>query len=228
MVRTLVGLSLGLALVVGLALVREPADAAAAESKYVGFKKCKSCHKKELIGNQIAKWKEMKHSKAYESLQSADALKIAKEKGLSTPPHEAPECLKCHVTAYDVDPALISKKPLDPADGVQCESCHGPGSAYRKKKVMADRDKAVAAGMWEPENDEKICTACHNDESPSWDPTKYTLADGSTAGFDHEQAMEEIAHPIPEDVKGRYLEVEKEMKAKKKGGAAEDEEEEED
>jgi hypothetical protein len=227
MVRTLVGLSLGLALVVGLALVRGPMDAAAAESKYVGVKKCKSCHKKELIGNQFAKWEEMKHSKAYEALKSEEALEIAETKKLATPPHEAPECLKCHVTAYDVDPALIAKSPLDPADGVQCESCHGPGSAYRKKKIMSDRDKAVAAGMWEPENDEKICLGCHNDESPTWDPAKYTLAGGGTAGFDFEQAKEEIAHPIPEDVKGRYLEVEKEMKAKK-GGAADDEEEDED
>jgi hypothetical protein len=58
--------------------------------------------------------------------------------------------------------------------------------------------------------------------SPSWDPGRYELADGGTAGFDHEQAKEEIAHPIPEDVKGRYIEIEKERKAKKKGGAADE------
>jgi hypothetical protein len=218
MVRMLVALGLGLALVGGAV------GASAADSKYVGVKKCKSCHKKELIGDQYGKWQEMKHSKAFETLQSEDALKIAKEKGLAKPPHEAPECLKCHVTAYDVDPAMIAKKPLKPADGVQCESCHGPGSAYRKKKVMADREKSLAAGMWEPGKDEKICTGCHNDESPTWEPAKYKVA-GGTVGFDHEQAMEEIAHPIPEDVKGRYLEIEKERK--KQGKAEEDEEDEE-
>ncbi len=219
MVRMLVALGLGLALVGG------PVGSSAAESKYVGVKKCRSCHKKELIGNQYAKWQDTKHAKAFEALKSEDAVKIAKEKGLAKPPHEAPECLKCHVTAYDVDPAMIAKKPLDPAKGVQCESCHGPGSAYRKKKIMSDREKSIAAGMWEPGKDEKICTACHNDESPSWDPAKYKLAGGGTAGFDHEQAMEEIAHPIPEDVKGRYIEIEKERKKKGKADADEEEDE---
>ncbi len=45
---------------------------------------------------------------------------------------------------------------------------------------------------------EAVCTKCHNDESPAWDPQKYTLADGSKAGFDFEQAVKVIAHPVPE------------------------------
>jgi cytochrome c peroxidase len=215
-------------LVVGFALLGASSEASAQEFKYVGVKKCRSCHKKELMGNQIAKWQEMKHSKAFESLKSEDAVKIAKEKGLAVPAHEAPECLKCHVTAYDVGPELIAKKPLSHSDGVQCESCHGPGSGYRKKKTMSDRDKAVAKGLWLPGEDEKICLECHNDESPTWDTTKYTLADGTTVAFDYEQAKEEIAHPIPEDVKGRYLEIEAQRKAEKKArGEADDEEDEE-
>jgi len=64
----------------------------------------------------------------------------------------------------------------------------------------------VAMGMWEPDKDEKICTACHNDRSPTWDAAK---------GFDFEARKKDIAHPIPEDVKGRYLEV---VKKKAAGG----------
>jgi hypothetical protein len=210
----------------GFALIAGATDAAANEAKYVGVKKCKSCHKKKLIGNQFGEWQKMKHAEAFETLKGEKALEIAKEKGLSVPPHEAEECLKCHVTAYGEDAAKFAKKPLSPENGVQCESCHGPGSGYKKKKTMSDHDKSVAAGMWEAGKDEKICTKCHNDESPTWDPAKYELAAGGTAGFDYEQAQEKIAHPIPEDVKGKYIEVEKKLKAEK-GGAADEEGEEE-
>jgi hypothetical protein len=225
MFRTFVALGLGLGL--ALTLAGDAVGASTDGHKYVGVKKCKSCHKKKLIGNQYAKWQEAKHSQAFETLKGEEAIKLAKEKGIAKPPHEAEECLKCHATGYGLKPDQIAKKPLLLSDGVQCESCHGPGNDYKKKKIMADHDKSVAGGMWEPGEDEKICTNCHNDESPSWDPGKYELAGGGTAGFDHEQAKEEIAHPIPEDVKGRYIEIEKERKAKKKkkGGAADEDEE---
>ena len=81
---------------------------------------------------------------------------------------------------------------------------------------MSDHDKAVAKGMWNPGEDEKICLACHNDESPTWDPAK---------GFDFEAAKKKIAHPIPEDVKGKYLEIVKQRKGA--GGGGEDDEDEE-
>jgi len=73
--------------------------------------------------------------------------------------------------------------------------------------------------MWEPGKDQKICTQCHNDESPTWDPAK---------GFDYEASKKKIAHPIPEDVKGHYLEKEKAMRAAKKaaGGGGDDEDDE--
>ena len=79
---------------------------------------------------------------------------------------------------------------------MQCEACHGAGNDYRKKKIMADRDKAIARGLVaEPE---KTCVECHNDDSPAWDPERYTLPDGTQAGFGYDQAMEAIAHPVPE------------------------------
>lgn len=183
--------------------------------KYTGVRDCGRCHKKELMGDQLAAWKKAAHSKAFETLKSDDAVEIAKQKGLSTPPYEADECVRCHATAHAVTPDETLRRPLALKDGVQCESCHGPGSNYRKKKVMSDHDKSVAAGMWEPGNDQAICTACHNDESPTWDPT---------VGFEFADAKEKIAHPIPEDVKGRYLELEKARRAAGKGdGDSEDE-----
>jgi nitrate/TMAO reductase-like tetraheme cytochrome c subunit len=200
---------------VGSVLIAAAANSSAADFKYVGVKKCRTCHKKELIGDQYGKWQDAKHSKALETLKGEKAAEIAKEKGITGPASESEKCLKCHVTAFGADASAFDKKPLKAEDGVQCESCHGPGSAYKKKKTMADHDKSLAAGMWEPGKDEKICTACHNDESPTWD---------AAAGFDFEKRKEEIAHPIPEDVKGKYIEMEKKLKAEK-GGSAEEEEE---
>jgi len=190
------------------------ASAAEKVPQYVGATGCKSCHKKELIGNQYGEWLDGAHHKAFETLKSQKALDIAKERGLATPPSESDDCVKCHATSHGLTPAQIKKKPLVAADGIQCESCHGPGSLYKKKKTMSDSKKSLAAGLWDPEKDEKICTACHNSDSPTWDPAK---------GFDHKAAVEEIAHPIPEAVKGRYLEEVKERKAR--GEAVEEDEE---
>lgn len=184
--------------------------AAFAEHDFVGVGKCKSCHKKELMGDQVASWRKGPHHRAYETLKNEASLAIATERGLSEPPHEAAECLVCHVTAYDVPPARIAH-PVEWADGVQCESCHGPGRDYRKKKIMSDVDKARTKGLWDSD-DPAICTTCHNEKSPTFDPARYTLADGTTSGFDFAQAVERIAHPIPEDVKGRYLELAKKLK----------------
>jgi hypothetical protein len=214
MIRALIGIGLGLALAAG------SVEALAQEHSYVGIKKCRSCHKKVLMGNQYETWKESAHSRAFETLKGAEAIEIAKEKGITASPHEAAECLKCHVTAFGVGTERI-KYVLEPADGVQCESCHGPGSDYRKMKVMADHQKSLVAGMWEPGKDEKICTTCHNNESPSWDSTKFQLADGTSVAFDFEQAKEKISHPIPSDVKGHYLEREKELRAKKRAAGEE-------
>jgi hypothetical protein len=183
--------------------------ALAGEHKYTGVKDCARCHKKELIGNQYGEWQKAAHSKAFETLKSDKALEFAKKQGITTPPHETDDCVKCHATAHGVTAEMTAKKPLKLEDGVQCESCHGPGADYRKKKVMSDREKSIAAGMCEPVKDEKICLACHNDESPTWDPAK---------GFDYEASKKAIAHPIPKEVKGRYLEAEKEAKEAKQGG----------
>jgi hypothetical protein len=196
-----------IAVAIGLAMAVGAAGVAGADGKYVGASKCKTCHKKDLIGNQYGAWQESAHAKTFELLKGEKAKQVATEKGISGPPHEAAECLECHATAQGVDPSQVAAKPLDVKDGVQCESCHGPGSDYKKKKVMADHEKAVAAGMWEPGKKEAICTACHNDKSPTWDAAK---------GFDFEERKKEIAHPIPADVKGRYAEAAKAAKDAKK------------
>jgi hypothetical protein len=209
----------GFATLIATGILLGAAQASAADHKYTGVKDCGRCHKKELMGNQLAAWRKADHSKAFETLKGDEARKIAKERGMTTAPHESDECVGCHATAHGLEASQIHKKPLALSDGVQCESCHGPGSGYRKKKTMSDHDKAVAAGLWEPGKDEKICTECHNQDSPTWDEAK---------GFDYEVMKKGIAHKIPEDVKGHYLELEREAREKRKASGGGDDEEEDD
>ncbi len=178
-----------LMILVGLWLVPvSPIRAEEKQYKYVGAAGCKTCHKTKKSGNQYGIWMESKHAKAYETLKSEEAAKIAQEKGLDKPAYEAPECLKCHVTAYDVDKALLGRK-YKMEDGVQCESCHGPGSAYKKKKIMKDRQLAIANGLnpilVEDGTAEKQCKTCHNEESPTF------------KGFNFKERWEQIKHPVP-------------------------------
>lgn len=187
-------------------------DAAAPiEYDYVGVGKCKSCHAKELMGDQLAAWRLGPHQSGLAVLETEAALRVAEERGLTAPPKETPECLSCHVTGYGIAAERFAY-PVDPADGVQCESCHGPGRSYRKKKIMSDLERAQAKGLWNPSEDHAICLRCHNSQSPTYDPGRFTLADGRTTDFDYSQAVAQVVHPIPEDVKGHYLELDKERK----------------
>ena len=212
---TWIGGSIGLAAAVAILAwpVGGRAGVGAEEHEFVGVKKCASCHGKELYGDQVASWRRGPHARAYESLGTEKAAGYAKERGIAGSPQQAGECLDCHVTARGVAPERI-KYDLDPEDGVQCESCHGAGQDYRKREIMADRDDAKAHGLVIPTADR--CTTCHNDESPAWDPARYTLPDGRKVGFDFAQAAERIAHPTPADRKGRIIELEDAEKAKSK------------
>ncbi len=185
--------TMGFALLVLTLLISKPA-VADGEHEFAGHMKCKTCHKKKAIGNQFEIWLETKHAKAYATLATEKAKKWAAEAGVDDPQTDD-RCIKCHSTAHGVPDDMVSRK-FDRTAGVQCEACHGAGKDYRKKKVMVDRDKAIEKGLIIPT--EAVCTKCHNDESPAWDPQKYTLADGSKAGFDYEQAAKAIAHPVPE------------------------------
>jgi hypothetical protein len=184
-----------------LALTLSPLNAIADEGEhekekheFVGHKKCKSCHGKEAIGDQYDVWLNSKHSKAYGTLATEKAKKWGAEAGVEDPQTDE-KCIKCHSTAHGVPDEMVSSR-FDRTAGIQCEGCHGAGKDYRKKKIMIDRDQAIARGLL-PQNEE-ICTSCHNDESPAWDPKRYTRADGGQVGFDYEQALKKIAHPVPE------------------------------
>jgi hypothetical protein len=155
------------------------------EYGFIGAKACGMCHKSDKQGNQLSIWQESKHSQAYFTLQTDKANEIAAEKGFETPAVETPECLKCHASGLNVDKSLLGKK-FKMEDGVQCETCHGPGSEYKSKKVMQSREESIKNGLIVHENTEEFCIGCHNVESPTY------------VEFVFEEMWDKIKHPVPE------------------------------
>ena len=155
--------------------------------KYGGVKTCKACHMSKKSGAQYKVWQTTSHAKAFETLNTPEAKAAAKEMGIEDPA-SSDKCLKCHVTAYTVDASLKGPK-LKLEDGVSCESCHGPGSGYKKKATMTgiwkNELKAEDYGLIKPVT-EKVCVTCHNEESPTFKK------------FVFEEMVAKIAHPIPE------------------------------
>lgn len=160
----------------------------AQEFNYIGSKKCGMCHKSEKQGSQLDIWQKSKHAIAYETLKTKKSDKIAAEMGYETKAVETDFCLKCHAIGYDL-PAERLEKGFDFADGVQCETCHGPGSEYKSMKTMKDREASVAAGLIVFADDAAIeakCKTCHNEESPTY------------TGFNFAEMYEKVKHNIPE------------------------------
>jgi hypothetical protein len=154
-------------------------------NSYVGAETCGMCHKTEKQGKQLDIWKNSKHSQAFETLKSEKAAKVMADLNLTTAAAETEACLKCHAPQFNVDKELIGDK-FKIEDGVQCESCHGPGSNYKSLKIMKNKADAIDNGLIVPENVEEFCTSCHNAESPTY------------VEFKFEEMWDKIKHPIPE------------------------------
>lgn len=145
----------------------------AGTGKYVGVTTCVgACHKSESQGKQLAIWQDSKHSQAFKTLQTPEADKIAKDKGYTTPAAETPQCLKCHVLGKDMDPSEF-ESTFSKEDGVQCETCHGAGSEYKKLSIMKDKEKSKENGLIIHTEKEAFCTGCHNSESPTFKSFNY-------------------------------------------------------
>ena len=90
-----------------------------------------------------------------------------------------------HVSGYNIEAALLGEK-FKMEDGVQCETCHGPGSDYKTLKIMKSREESVANGLIVHENHEEFCKTCHNPESPTF------------VEKDINEMWNQIKHPVPE------------------------------
>ncbi|MBW2421390.1 MAG: cytochrome c family protein [Deltaproteobacteria bacterium] len=115
--------TLGAFFVIAVAFCTGPGAALGEETsahRFVGAAKCKTCHKKEGIGNQYGIWLESKHAKAYETLAGEQAAEWAADVGIADPQADE-KCVKCHVTAYGVPEERLSRK-FKKTLGVQCEA----------------------------------------------------------------------------------------------------------
>jgi hypothetical protein len=132
---------------------------------YVGSKKCATCHSDKQHGNAYVTWLRSRHALAYWRLATDWAVFLAslreEYRDIETP-IEAARCLKCHTTGAQRWPS-DPKEVVRPEEGVGCEACHGPGSAYIEPEVMADSRRFIENGGAIP--GELTCRQCHRDEN---------------------------------------------------------------
>jgi hypothetical protein len=152
----------------------------AQDAKYIGAAKCKMCHMKPDKGDQYGKWAAGPHAGAMKTLASDESKKIATAKGIADPTTDA-ACTKCHSTVGAIDKSLVAG--ITEAEGVSCESCHGPGSKYKGASIMKNQELALKNGMILPT--EEVCKKCHNPESPTYKT------------FNYKEFAAKIAHPDP-------------------------------
>lgn len=185
----------------GVALSAGAADAAGLPewdgAKLVSSDMCTVCHGKEDVGNQTAVLAQGPHAKAVETLKSDKAKEVAAKVGVADPATSG-KCLKCHSTAYGFTEEAVTEE-LEAAEGVTCQTCHGPGEDYNPKErhdTDAKVQKAVEKyGLIVP-NEKNTCVRCHNEASPTYDTNRYTRADGTKTAFDYEQALKKIEHKV--------------------------------
>jgi hypothetical protein len=207
MAKLVVALLIGAIVVLSSTAVRVSSEEAKKDEgkketvKFVGVQACKACHNKKA-GPQYDKWAATKHAKAYETLATDEAKKIAKEKKIEDP-QKSDACLKCHTTGNG-QPKEAFEEKFDVKLGVQCETCHGPAS-----KHLAARKAAIKEGKKEPPSPDEFtikasletCKSCHNKESPTHKEFCF-----------REKYLKEMHHPLKELSKEAKEKLEAELK----------------
>lgn len=128
----------------------KPPPPAKGQPGYVGGEQCAACH-----SDEAEHWEKTRHAGAYTTLVTAN-----KQFDLS--------CVGCHVTGFR-QPGGSEVVENAALQAVQCEQCHGPGSAHvdnpeqRGKPFGIRRDPGV-----------EVCLQCHTPEhSDTFDYAAY-------------------------------------------------------
>jgi hypothetical protein len=159
-------------------LRRTVRGARVAHPRYVGSRVCAGCHGAETGGGEHVAWLRSGHALAYWRLATDWARHLAERRPQYrdvADPRADERCLLCHVTAAQ-DPNALLAADYRREEGVGCEACHGPGSAYASAAVMGDRELFLAAGGVVP--DAETCRRCHRDEHFSFDAWWPRIAHG--------------------------------------------------
>jgi hypothetical protein len=153
----------------------QPPTREAARGMYMGVVSCASsgCHgspapvaNSNVLMNEYDSWLHAPgptHVKAYEVLFNQKSAVIVGNLRLGTPPWKAKICLDCHATNV---PEELQAGTVDLADGVQCESCHGPAGGWRAKHTEEGWTHAdsIEAGMIDLRDigvRTRNCLSCH-------------------------------------------------------------------
>jgi hypothetical protein len=141
--------------------------------KYIGPGSCAatSCHGSvkpvagsRILQNEYSTWiLQDKHSRAYQALTGEVGERMARILKLNAKAAESPKCLACH--ALYTTPEQRGRA-FEISEGVSCESCHGPASAWLGPHTTRDwpHEKSVALGMRDTRNvihRSELCLACH-------------------------------------------------------------------
>ena len=141
--------------------------------KYIGPGSCAatSCHGSvkpvagsRILQNEYSTWiLQDKHSRAYQALTGEVGERMASLLKLGAKAEQSPKCLACHAL-YTA--AEQRGRPFEIAEGVSCENCHGPASAWLGPHTTRDwpHEKSVGLGMRDTRDvihrTEK-CLECH-------------------------------------------------------------------
>jgi len=141
--------------------------------KYIGPGSCAatSCHGSvkpvagsRILQNEYSTWiLQDKHSRAYQALTGDVGERMGGILKLGAKAEESPKCLACH--ALDTTPGQRGR-PFEISEGVSCESCHGPASAWLGPHTTRDwpHEKSVALGMKDTRSiirRSNLCLECH-------------------------------------------------------------------
>jgi hypothetical protein len=141
--------------------------------KYIGPGSCAatSCHGSvkpvagsRVLQNEYSTWiLQDKHSRAYQALAGEVGERMARILKLGVKAEDSPKCLACH--ALYTTPEQRGRA-FEISEGVSCESCHGPASAWLGAHTTRDwpHEKSVALWMRDTRNvihRAGLCLECH-------------------------------------------------------------------
>ncbi|MGB2626483.1 MAG: multiheme c-type cytochrome [Candidatus Acidiferrum sp.] len=140
--------------------------------RYIGPRACAatSCHGSvkpvagsRVLQNEYSTWVlEDRHSRAYQALTGQVGERMVRILKLNTRAEESPKCLACHALYTTPE----RRRSFDISEGVSCENCHGPASAWLEPHTIRDwsHEKSVALGMTDTRNvllRTRKCLECH-------------------------------------------------------------------
>lgn len=140
-----------------------------------------------VLHNEYTTWSRLdRHTRAYATLLTPKSVSIARKLGLSTPAHEAKECLACH--AYAPPPEQRGERFVL-ADGVSCEGCHGPAEKWLASHTAPGVTHAqnIANGLYptaDPVGQARLCVSCHVGDEDRWVTHRIMGAGHPRLGFE--------------------------------------------